>query len=347
MAEPLEGRTPWDAYPDAMRPQDWDEHRADVAARRPFRGVEMDIELPDGTRRIVALSGVPRFDGKGRFLGYHGIGRDITMRREAERLLLRHNETLQRSVAERTQALERVNRDLDAFARQLAHELRTPISHVEGLTHLIQSRMGEQLTEDGRSLIQMQLRATQQMRETLDALLLLARSTMQAMPMTSVDVSALARAVIAELPPIARQAPVQWHVTEGLHAHAAPAALRMVLVNLLGNAAKFTRETAQPQVWVDGRCDDAGWFHLRVRDNGAGFDPAYTERLFKPFARLHSTDRFGGTGIGLSIVQRIVERHGGRVQAHGAVQAGAQFDLSLPPAAPQPAALPEPVVTAD
>ena len=346
LADATEGRTPWEAHPDAMGSAQWQDHRADVAARRPFHSVEFDIDIGNDRRRIIALSGIPRFDGHGSFLGYHGIGRDITMRREAERLLLRHNETLQRSVAERTEALERVNRDLDAFARQLAHELRTPISHVEGLTQLIQTRLGEQLTEDDRSLIQMQLRATQQMRETLDALLLLARSTMQAMPMASVDVSALARAVIAELPPIARQAPVQWQVADGLRAHAAPAALRMVLVNLLGNAAKFTREKPQPQVWVDGACDDAGWFHLSVRDNGAGFDPAYTERLFKPFARLHSADRFGGTGIGLSIVQHIVERHGGRVQARGAVHEGAQFDLSLPPAAPDQAARSVPAVAA-
>jgi PAS domain S-box-containing protein len=342
LADVAEGRTPWEAFPDAMDRGHWDEYRADIAARRPFQAVEFDIDIGDDRRRLVALSGIPRFDGQGAFLGYHGIGRDITMRREAERLLMRHNETLQRAVAERTDALERVNHDLDAFARQLAHELRTPIAHVRGLTQLMETRLKEQLGADGQMLIDMQLRATQHMQETVDALLLLARSTMQAMPMQAVDLTAMAREVIAELPHTPREAPIRWQVTEGLRAHAAPAALRIVLANLLGNAAKFTREVEQPQVWVDGRPDPDGRLRLMVRDNGAGFDANQAGRLFLPFSRLHSTERFGGTGIGLTIVQRIIERHGGSVRATGAVGQGAQFELTLPAADSQPGAYAEP-----
>jgi PAS domain S-box-containing protein len=336
LADSSEGRAAWDAYPDAMDAAGWAEYRAELAARRPFRSVELDIDVGEGRRRIVALSGVPRFDGDGRFLGYHGIGRDITMRREAERLLMRHNEVLQRSVAERTEALERMNQDLDAFARQLAHELRTPIAHVQGLSQLLETRLGAQLGVDGQVLIDLQLRAAQQMRETVDALLLMARTTMQAMAMELVDVSALARSVIAELPAGPRQAPVQWQVDAGLRAQAAPAALRIVLVNLLGNAAKFTRDVAQPVVRVQGRHDADGRLRLSVQDNGAGFDPAQAHRLFQPFTRLHAADRFGGTGIGLTIVQRIVERHGGSVTAQGAVGAGACIELTLPPVEPAP-----------
>ena len=333
LADRTEGRTPWETYPDAMSLSHWEDHRADVAARRPFRSVEMDIDIGDDRRRIVALSGIPRFDGNGTFLGYHGIGRDITLRREAERLLMRHNDALQRAVAERTTELERMNNDLDAFARQLAHELRTPIAHVQGLTQLIESRLGEQLGEDGQELIDLQLRAVHQMRETVDALLLMARTTMSPMPLEPVDVSALLRAVIAELPTLPRQAPVQWHVPEGLRAQAAPAALRIVLANLLGNAAKFTREVAQPQVWIAGRPVDDGLMQLSVRDNGAGFDASQAHRLFQPFARLHASERFSGTGIGLTIVQRIVERHGGTVQASGETGQGACFTLTLQAAA--------------
>lgn len=335
LAEHSEGRTPWDAFPDAMSPAQWQEYRDDVAARRPYRGVEMDIDLGGGRHRIVATSGIPRFDGSGRFLGYHGVGRDITMRREAQRLLLRHNEALQRAVAERTQDLEQINRDLEAFSRELAHELRTPIGHVQGLAHLLVTRAGDRLASDEMQLVGLQLQAARHMRETLDALLMLARSTAQPLALETVDVSAMAREVVEALPALPRVAGVQWHLAEGLQAQAAPAALRIVLTNLLANAAKFTRECSAPQVWLTGTPGPDGRLRIRVRDNGAGFDMAHAERLFKPFGRLHAGEQFQGTGIGLTIVQRIVERHGGTVQAHGEPRQGAWFEFTLEQGRPQ------------
>jgi PAS domain S-box-containing protein len=332
MAEHSEGRTPWEAFPDAMSPAQWDEYRADVAERRPYRGVEMAIDLADGRQRIVSTSGVPRFDGEGRFLGYHGIGRDITLRREAERLLLRHNEALQRAVAERTAELERVNRDLEAFARELAHELRTPIGQVQGLAHLLVSKAGDRLAAEDLELVELQLGAARHMRETVDGLLTLARSSTETLSVQPVDLSALAVEVVAQLPPLPRQSPVDWRIDPGLTACATPSALRIVLANLLGNAAKFTRHRQRPWVRLSGSLDADGRLRLRVEDNGAGFDMAMSERLFKPFARLHSDEEFHGTGIGLTIVQRIVERHGGRVAAHGVPGQGAWFEITLPTA---------------
>lgn len=329
LADITEGRTPWESHPDALSREAWDQHRNDIAARLPFKGVEMEIQLDPARRRTVSLSGIPRFDGKGQFLGYHGIGRDITLRREAERLLLRHNEALQRAVAERTEALGRINADLDAFARQLAHELRTPIAHVQGLVQLLESRLAAQLGPQERELITLQGRAATQMRATVDALLHLARSTLQALPQEPVDLSALARAAVAELPVLPRRAPVQWHLADGLHVVGAPTALRLVLDNLLGNAAKFTRDTDAPRVWLQGRAAEDGWLTLQLRDNGAGFDMAQADRLFKPFGRLHAEDRFAGTGIGLTLVQRILERHGGQITAQGAPGQGACFEFRL------------------
>lgn len=330
LAEHIEGRTPWEAYPQAMAAAQWREHREDVAARRPFQGVEMEIDLGDGRHRIVALSGIPRFDGKGGFLGYHGIGRDVTLRREAERLLMRHNESLQQAVAQRTEALERLNGDLEAFARELAHELRAPIGHVQGLAHLLVSKAGDRLTPEEMQLLGLQLSAARQMRETLDALLDLARSTAQPMAFEDVDLSALALDVIAGLPELQRAAPVTWDIQPGIRVRGSPQALRIVLVNLLGNAAKFTRQVAQPQVRLGARATNDGHVRLQVVDNGAGFPAEHADRLFRPFGRLHGHEIFHGTGIGLTIVQRIVERHGGRVGAHGAVGQGASFDVTLP-----------------
>jgi signal transduction histidine kinase len=226
--------------------------------------------------------------------------------------------------------LQTVNRDLDAFARQLAHELRTPIGHIQGLAQLLLSRSGEQLSAADRELLTLQLQSSNSMRETVDALLNLARSTMQPMPTEDVDITSLAQEVIDGLPPLARTAPVRWTVQPGLRAVASSAPLKIVLANLLGNAAKFTRRTAEPHVELRGHMSPNGSLHVAVEDNGIGFDPEKAARLFTPFGRLHTGEDYHGTGIGLTIVQRIIERHGGSVKAQTRPDGGARFEFSLP-----------------
>ena len=144
--------------PRRLSPEQWAEHRADLEARRPFRSLQMVIDGADREAPMwVSLSGVPRTDAAGQFRGYHGVGRDITARKQAERVLMRHNETLQRAVAEHTRELQQVNRDLDAFARQLAHELRTPIGHVQGLAHLLSRAPESRPADEDRHLLDMQV----------------------------------------------------------------------------------------------------------------------------------------------------------------------------------------------
>ena len=277
---------------------------------------------------------MPRFDALGRFVGYHGVGRDITARQQAQALLLRHNEALQRAVDERTRDLQQMNLDLDAFARQLAHELRTPIGHVQGLAQMLADRGAPRLLAEDHELLQLQVAAAQRMRETVDALLELARSTLQPMPLQAVDLSALAHEVVAELPELARRAPLRWHIQLDMHVNANPAALKIVLLNLMGNAAKFTRDSATPRARVGLRADGSEALRISVQDNGVGFDPSRAAQLFKPFSRLHARDDYAGSGIGLSIVQRIVERHGGRVEARAEVGRGACFEFTLPSGEP-------------
>ncbi len=331
------GQTRWQAHAASLSEAQWDEHRSDLEARRPFRSLELEVDAGSERYLWLSISGIPRHDVAGNFVGYHGVGKDVTMRKQAERLLLRHNEELQRAVAVRTRELELVNLDLDAFARQLAHELRTPIGQFQGLAHLLEARAADRLIDEDRALIELQIQASKHMRDTVDALLLLARSTMQPMDLEPVDLSALAREVIAELPELKRVALVDWQVQDGMRAQASPAAMRIVLTNLLGNAAKFTRQLADPIVRITCRELPDQQVQISVRDNGAGFDMAQADRLFKPFNRLHSDADFQGTGIGLSIVQRIVERHGGRVSARGEVGLGASFEVVLS-AAPAPLA---------
>jgi PAS domain S-box-containing protein len=330
LAERLEGRTRWDVHRDALTPEQWAEHRADLDARRPFRSLQFEVDAGDGRWLWISISGMPRFDAAGRFLGYHGVGRDITARQQAQALLLRHNEALQRAVDERTRDLQQMNLDLDAFARQLAHELRTPIGHVQGLAQMLADRGAARLLAEDHELLQLQVAAAQRMRETVDALLELARSTLQPMPLESVDLSALAHEVVNELPELPRRAPLRWHIQLDMRVNANPAALKIVLQNLMGNAAKFTRDGATPRARVGLRAEGSQGFRISVQDNGVGFDPSRAAQLFKPFSRLHARDDYAGSGIGLSIVQRIIERHGGRVEAKAEVGRGACFEFTLP-----------------
>ena len=159
LSERIVGRTRWVAHRDALTAEEWAEHRADLAARRPFRGLQFEAEVGEGRYAWISLSGVPRFDAERRFVGYHGVGRDISTRKEAERLLLRHNQELKRAVDERTQELQQLNLDLDAFARQLAHELRTPIGQVEGLAAMLAERTGDRLSAEEHELLAFQQQA--------------------------------------------------------------------------------------------------------------------------------------------------------------------------------------------
>ncbi|MGL6112043.1 MAG: sensor histidine kinase [Rubrivivax sp.] len=333
LAEQVEGRTRWDAHRDSLTPAQWDEHRADLEARRPFRSLQFEINAGDGRWLWISISGLPRFDGAQRFIGYHGVGRDITTRKQAEAVLLRHNEALQRAVHERTRELQQRNLDLDAFARQLAHELRTPIGHVQGLAHLLADRGATRLNAEDQELLGLQVQAAHRMRDMVDALMALARSTLQPLPMQALDLSALAHEVVDELPVLPRKAPLRWDIQCDMRVTANPAALKIVLANLMGNAAKFTRDGATPRARVGLRAEAGERLRVSVQDNGVGFDPQRASQLFRPFSRLHGRDDYAGSGIGLSIVQRIVERHGGAVAASATPGQGACFEFTLPCAA--------------
>ncbi len=323
------GRTRWETYPQALTPALWQQHRQDLDNQRPFRALEFAINDDDGRLRWVSISGAPRFDVDGRFLGYHGVGRDISLRKQSEALLLQHNRELQQAVASRTRELELANRDLDAFARQLAHELRSPLGQVQGLAGMLRQRLAAHLQEADAELLDLQCRAAQNMLATFEALLELARSSSEAIERRETDLSELAQEVIASLPSVQRASPVDWQVQGGLRAWAAPTQLRIVLHNLLGNAAKFTRQTAAPRVVFEGQAQSDGQVLYRIVDNGAGFESERAGRLFQPFTRLHAERDFQGTGIGLTIVQRIVQRHGGQIQAHGAPGLGACVEFTL------------------
>ncbi len=239
---------------------------------------------------------------------------------------------LERRVGERTAQLDAANRELEAFAYSVSHDLRTPLRGVDGFSQALLEDYGDRLDAGARDYLRRIRAGSQRMGRLIDDLLTLSRLSRRPLRAEVVDLSALARAVADELQQAAPGRPVAVTVAPGLAARADAGLVRVVLTNLLENAWKFSGHQPQPRIAVGraGATDPAVFF---VRDNGVGFDMAYADKLFGAFQRLHAEHEFPGSGIGLATVQRIVHRHGGAAWAEGAVGAGATvyFTLAAPP----------------
>ncbi|MFO1534532.1 MAG: PAS domain-containing protein [Thermoplasmatota archaeon] len=250
-------------------------------------------------------------------------------RSHADRELRRHRDHLEELVRERTRLLEESNRELEAFSYSVSHDLRAPLRTMGGFSDLLLHRHGPRLDPEVRELLGLVHDGALRMGRLIEDLLDLSRFHRVAMQPEEVDLAPLAEEVVAGL---RRQNPgrdVEVRVEPGLQARGDPQLLRIVLDNLLGNAWKFTGATPRPRIEVGrGATPDGPAFF--VRDNGAGFDPAFASQLFRPFHRLHKPHEFEGNGIGLATVARIVQRHGGRVWAEGVPGEGATFHFTLP-----------------
>ncbi len=256
---------------------------------------------------------------------YDGILEDISRRKEVELQIRELNETLQA----RSIALEATNQELEAFSYSVSHDLRAPLRAVDGFSRTLLSDYAEALDERGRDRLNRVRAAAQRMAMLIDDLLKLSRVSRAEVKQELVDLSRMARDVIAGLRDQEPNRAVRVMVQPELYAQGDPRLLRVMLENLLGNAWKFTCHTGQAAIEVTGGVDDSAHYVYTVRDNGAGFDMAYAGKLFGAFQRLHDTSEFSGTGIGLATVQRIISKHGGRIWAEGAVGEGAAFHFML------------------
>jgi signal transduction histidine kinase len=252
------------------------------------------------------------------------LSRALTIRR-----LRMKNSDLEQQVRAHAAELEVVNRDLESFSYSVSHDLRAPLRGVSAFSRILQREFGEGMPDGAKELLNDVIGGARRMEQLIDDLLLFSRMGRQSMTKRPVDVTTLVQEVVDEL---RRQQPervVDVRMGELPVGAADQALLKQVLVNLLSNAFKFTRHSAAPVVEIigDQRVQENEYL---VRDNGAGFDARYADRLFGVFQRLHTDDEFEGTGVGLSIVQRIIQRHGGRVWAEAAVDQGATFHFTLP-----------------
>ena len=239
------------------------------------------------------------------------------------------NAELEARVAVRTAELERVNKNLEAFAYSVSHDLRTPLRALSGFSDALVEDYGDRLDETGRGYAGSIKAASERMAALIDDLLELSHVSRAGMNLQPVDLSAEAAAIAGELRARDPGRAVRFTIEDGIRVIADRSLLRAVVQNLLENAWKFTAHRDSAVIEFARAAAEDGMVCCYVRDNGAGFDPAYVGKLFEPFERLHDAAEFPGTGIGLASVARIIERHGGRTWADGAVGHGATFYFTL------------------
>jgi signal transduction histidine kinase len=249
-------------------------------------------------------------------------------RRRAEKKINELNEELNHHLRQ----VEAANKELEAFSYSVSHDLRAPLRHVTGFVELLNKRDLSALDEKSRHYLQVISEAAAKMGALIDDLLAFSRMGRAEMMKTRVDVERMVQEIVAELEAETRGREIDWDISPLPVVEADPAMLRLVMVNLLTNALKFTRSRARARIEIGAVCDQPEETIFYVRDNGVGFDPKYVDKLFGLFQRLHSTEEFAGTGVGLANVRRIIHRHGGRTWAEGTVDGGATLWFSLPKA---------------
>jgi PAS domain S-box-containing protein len=226
--------------------------------------------------------------------------------------------------------LQAANKELEAFAYSVSHDLRAPLRHMAGFAELLQKKASSVLDDKSQRYMTMILESAKRMGDLIDDLLAFSRMGRVEAQMTLVDLDQLVKEVVSEVRQGTDGREIVWRIDSLPACYADRSMLRIVLVNLVSNAIKFTRQRVRAEIEIGGAEESEHEAVVFVRDNGAGFDMKYVDKLFGVFQRLHHADAFEGTGIGLATVQRIIHRHGGKVRAEGAVDRGATFYFSVP-----------------
>ncbi len=295
----------------------------DIAIYDMFR-----VRHKDGSERVLEGLGTNFLDNPV-IGGFVMNVRDVTERMQAEEELRKYREHLEELVEERTAELTAVNKELEAFAYSISHDLRAPLRSINGFSHALLEDCQDRLDEQGKDYLQRVCSAVQRMGELIDDLLALSQLSRSEMRREIVNLTALARAIADELQKREPERQVEFVIAPELVTNGDASLIQVLLENLLDNAWKFTSKHPRARIEFGALPEMGGKTVYFVRDDGVGFDMAYANKLFQPFQRLHTSTDYSGTGIGLATVQRIVNRHGGRVWAEAAVERGATFYFTL------------------
>lgn len=279
----------------------------------------LTIWRSDGSLTPVLFNASVYKDEGGKVLGVFAAARDVTAQKQAEKEIRQH-----------AVALQTANQELEAFSYSVSHDLRTPLRAIDGFSQAVLEDYSGKLDEQGKNYLQRIRSATQRMGQLIDDMLDLSNISRVEMRRDTVDLSALAIDVIAELRNNEPNRIVECQIESGLTAEGDASLLRVALSNLLGNAWKYSGKTNNPLIKFGMKQNADGLREFFVSDNGVGFDMAYADKLFGAFQRLHSFSEFPGTGVGLATVQRVIHRHGGVVRGDGVLGQGATFYFSLP-----------------
>jgi PAS domain S-box-containing protein len=297
---------------DFLRGETVDTRREMLIVHKTGRLVDLEI-----ASEVIRAGGPPRLIA---------IVRDITARKNAERA----TRTLNASLKRKGEELELANKELETFSYTVSHDLRSPLRHIGGFVELLQKHAGHTIDEKGNRYLGIITTAAKHMGDLIDDLLVFSRMGRADLMNTRVDLTSLAQDVIQGLEPDTQGRKIQWKLGSLPEVLGDPSMLRMVFVNLISNALKYTRPRPVAVIELDSRKEENGDWVVWVKDNGVGFDMNYVHKLFGVFQRLHSSDEFEGTGIGLATVQRIMLRHGGRVWVEGKLGEGAIVYCAFP-----------------
>jgi PAS domain S-box-containing protein len=302
-----------------------DDIRAELLRTGRWEG-ELSKKKADGTQLVVSSRWSLRRDEQERPVAVLETNNDITERKRREQEI----ESLNQELAKRSTELESINKELEAFAYSVSHDLRAPLRHMAGYTELLQKKASSGLDQKSNHYILMMQESAKRMGNLIDDLLAFSRIGRAETQKTVVSLAQLVREALAEVRRDTEGRNIAWKIGALPDFHGDRSMLRLVLVNLISNAIKFTRTRTQPEIEIGCSEGNENELVVFVRDNGVGFDMKYVNKLFGVFQRLHQSDEFEGTGIGLATVQRIIHRHGGKVWAEGAVDSGATFYFSAP-----------------
>lgn len=323
------GKTDLDLHPPDLAEGFMKDDRYVIETGNPIINKEEFVLDENGEIIWLLTSKLPLKNDEGEITGLLGIGRNVTESVKSRKEIQKLNAELEERVIARTQELDFKNKELEAFSYSVSHDLRAPLRHISGYVDLLLKREKVNLSEKGEHYLNSIALSSRQMGELIDDLLQFSRTGRAEMRAAFLDMNGLVKEVVESSSRGVVNRSIEWDISELPEVFADASLIRQVWVNLLSNAIKFSKKVENTKIRISWQETDPEYI-FSVKDNGAGFDMNYSQKLFGVFQRLHPKDEFEGTGIGLANVQRIIVRHGGRVWAEAEPEKGAEFFFSLP-----------------